>query len=66
MDKDGLELSSWQNSGVNFDLNNDGAKEQTGWISSSDNGDVDNIEELFGNASENGFIQLKEFDSNNK
>ena len=78
MDGDGLELSSWQDSGVFFDLNGDGLKESTGWvvpesaggddvflvIDKNGNDNIDNIEELFGNDSQSGFLQLKAFDSN--
>lgn len=56
LDWDGVESLSIKN-GVNFDLNNDGVKEKTGWIAADDgllvmdrddNGTIDNGGELFG------------------
>ena len=78
LNKDGIELNSWQNSGVLFDLNKDGLKESTAWVKSeADGGDdvflaidknnnnsIDDIEELFGNADQSGFLQLAAYDSN--
>ena len=72
---DGLKLSSWQESGVTFDLNGDGFSESTGWTTASSddaflvldknsNGNVDSIDELFGNSSSTGFEVLGKFDSN--
>ncbi len=72
---DGLKLNSWQESGVTFDLNGDGFSESTGWTTASSddaflvldknsNGNVDNIDELFGNSSNTGFEVLSKFDSN--
>ncbi len=72
---DGLKLNSWQESGVTFDLNGDGFSESTGWTTASSddaflvldknsNGNVDSIDELFGNSSSTGFEVLKKFDSN--
>ncbi|WP_138503218.1 RHS repeat-associated core domain-containing protein [Nostoc sp. PA-18-2419] len=74
LDGDGIELISLQNSFTFFDLDADGFAEQTGWVKSDDgllaldkNGDkrINDITELFGNATTDGFIILKELDSNN-
>ncbi|MDX4013264.1 calcium-binding protein, partial [Aliarcobacter skirrowii] len=58
-----------------FDLSGDGMSEQTGWVDSNDgllvydkngNGKIDDISELFGNATQSGFSELKQlFDANN-
>ena len=72
---DGLKLNSWQESNVTFDLNGDGFSESTGWTTASSddaflvldknsNGNVDSIDELFGNSSSTGFEVLSKFDSN--
>jgi len=54
---DGLELNSWQNSGVLFDLNGDGLSEATGWVKPATNGG----DELFLalDKNQNGFFALK-------
>lgn len=61
-------------SGTYFDITGDGLKERVGWIKSEDalltydkneNGDIDGIDEVFGNMSESGFEELKRLiDSN--
>ena len=76
---DGFKYTSVEN-GVIFDLNNDGQAEQTAWteeqsefdnaflvLDKNANGQVDNGGELFGdqNGSENGFLELAKYDSNN-
>ena len=75
---DGLELNSWQDSNVLFDLNNDGISESSGWvkpdldggdelflaIDKNSNGNIDGIDELFGNDTTGGFAELSAFDSN--
>jgi RHS repeat-associated protein len=74
LDGDGIELTSLQESGAFFDLDADGFAEQTGWVKADDgllaldrNGDkrINDITELFGNATTDGFIILKQLDSNN-
>ncbi|MBD2340809.1 hypothetical protein H6G64_27970, partial [Calothrix sp. FACHB-156] len=74
LDNDGIELISLQNSKTFFDLDADGFAEKTGWVKADDgilawdkNGDgkINDITELFGNATTDGFIILKQLDSNN-
>jgi Ca2+-binding RTX toxin-like protein len=59
LDGDGLELTSLADSTTNFDLDNNGSAERTGWVSGDDgllaldrnsNGTIDNGSELFGDA----------------
>lgn len=74
LDGDGIELTSLLNSGVYFDLDQDGFAEQTGWVSADDgilvidknsNGKIDDITELFGTKNSDGFAILNPFDTNN-
>ncbi|MEB3293606.1 MAG: calcium-binding protein [Synechococcales bacterium] len=74
LDGDGIELVSVEQSIAQFDLNADGFREQTGWVKADDgmlvldaNGDgrINNITELFGDATTDGFDELKTLDSNN-
>ncbi len=67
LDGDGVELVDFQQSTALFDLNADGFREQTGWIKGDDgllaldgnnNGKIDNIIELFGDAITDGFDEL--------
>ena len=69
---DGIQTLSVDD-GVEFDLLNDGAKVQTGWISGEDallaidnngNGQIDDRSELFGGDIGEGFSKLATFDSN--
>ncbi|MDX4012783.1 calcium-binding protein [Aliarcobacter skirrowii] len=72
---DGVKTISQQTSKAFFDLSGDGMSEQTGWVDSNDgllvydkngNGKIDDISELFGNANQSGFSELKQlFDANN-
>lgn len=73
LDGDGIELTS-QDNGVYFDLDKDGFAEKTGWVKGDDaflardlnnNGKIDDISELFGNATTTGFAALKVLDTNN-
>ncbi|TPI52296.1 hypothetical protein FJ420_32390, partial [Mesorhizobium sp. B3-1-3] len=73
LDSDGIELTSLAGSNVYFDLDADGFAERTGWVTGGDgmlaydangNGQIDNINELFGNATTDGFTVLRNFDSN--
>jgi Ca2+-binding RTX toxin-like protein len=74
LDGDGIELSSLVNSTAFFDLDADGFHEHTGWVSADDgilaidsngNGVIDGIDEVFGNATIDGFVELAALDSNN-
>ncbi|GAB6069162.1 hypothetical protein JCM30760_02590 [Thiomicrorhabdus hydrogeniphila] len=67
--KDGvISTTSLEDSGTYFDITGDGLRERVGWIKSEDalvaydrneNGQIDGIDEVFGNLSENGFDELK-------
>ncbi|MBE9116359.1 DUF642 domain-containing protein [Lusitaniella coriacea LEGE 07157] len=73
LDGDGIKTLG-VDAGVNFDMNNDGGLDSTGWLSGSDafivndsngNGLVDNRSEMFGGDNTgDGFRKLAEFDSN--
>ena len=61
------------NEGVQFDMDNDGVKEQSGWVSADDgllaldrngNGTIDSQSELFGMDGKLAFDHLAEYDSN--
>jgi RHS repeat-associated protein len=74
LDGDGIELTSLAQASAFFDLDADGFAEQTAWVKADDgllaidkNGDrrINDINELFGNATTDGFIVLKQLDSNN-
>ena len=73
LDGDGVELTR-QEQGVYFDLDKDGFAERTAWVKGDDallardlnnNGKIDDIGELFGNADTSGFVHLKAMDENN-
>ncbi len=73
LDGDGIELISIENSTTLFDLNADGFRELTGWakgddgfLSLDENGDgkINDITELFGDATTDGFDELRTLDSN--
>ena len=73
LDGDGVELTPLAGSITYFDLDLDGFAEKTGWVAADDgllafdrdgNGRIDDISELFGNASTNGFSELAVLDSN--
>ena len=70
---DGLKTVDINNSQIYFDVDNDGFKEKTGWISKdegiltidkNENGKIDNQSEMFGSTSSTGFEDLKSIDSN--
>ena len=72
VDNDGIELISLANSDTQFDLDSDGFSELTGWVQPDDallaydingNGYIDDISELFGNATTDGFTELAEIDN---
>ena len=74
LDGDGVETISLEESGVFFDLNEDGFAELTGFVAPDDallaldrNGDgiINSNAELFGSTTEDGFQQLSLLDSNN-
>lgn len=73
LDGDGIETIDINNSQVYFDVDNDGFREQTGWISGNDailaidrnqNGKIDNQTEMFGSTSTTGFSDLRALDTN--
>ena len=70
---DGVQTTSLQQSAVFFDLNGDGFAQNTAWVSPEDgllvldrnaNGSIDNITELFGSSTQDGFTQLRALDDN--
>jgi Ca2+-binding RTX toxin-like protein len=72
LDGDGVELTRLDK-GAYFDLDADGFAERTAWVTGGDgflardvngNGTIDDISELFGNASTSGFVHLQGLDSN--
>jgi Ca2+-binding RTX toxin-like protein len=71
----GIALDSFAASNALFDLNSDGTPENTGWtrvnsddsflvIDKNNNGNIDDITEMFGSATTPGFVELKKYDSN--
>ena len=73
--KDGLiSTSSLDESTTYFDITGDGLRERVGWIKSEDallvydknqSGQIDGVNEVFGNSRENGFEELKRLADNN-
>ncbi|MGL4577227.1 MAG: hypothetical protein ACRCV9_20740, partial [Burkholderiaceae bacterium] len=70
---DGARSTTHATSNTFFDLNQDGMSEWTAWVSPQDgllafdrdnSGTIDNISELFGNATQDGFTVLRQLDSN--
>ncbi len=68
MDSDGIELISVANSNVQFDFDKDGFNEKAGWVAPDDaflvwdkngNGQIDDIDEMFGNETISGFDELR-------
>jgi len=75
LSNNGIALDSWQVSNALFDLNGNGTKENTGWtkangddaflvIDKNNDGKINDISEMFGNASIPGFTELAKYDSN--
>ena len=73
LDGDGVEVTSLNGSSVQFDYDQDGFAERTGWVSADDgilvidgngNGEVDGAAELFGSPSQDGFEVLETLDTN--
>ncbi len=71
---DGVSLTTLGESTTYFDLNGDGQAELTAWVKDGDgllvrdlneNGNIDNITELFGTGDDDGFSVLRQLDSNN-
>jgi len=70
---DGIQLSALAASNVRFDIDKDGFAENVGWTRGGDgflvrdlngNGKIDDIGEMFGNASTSGFAHLAALDGN--
>jgi len=73
LDGDGIKLVNINQSNAMFDLTGSGFANKTGWISSGDaflvwdknnNGRIDDISEMFGNATQSGFKALSLYDTN--
>ncbi len=73
LDRDGIELTSLSQSSAYFELDGDGFAEHTAWVRPDDgflaiddngNGMIDDLGELFGDATTSGFSELGGFDSN--
>jgi hypothetical protein len=73
LDGNGLDLVRRDASNVYFDIDSDGFAEKTGWLSGNDgflardlngNGLIDDISEMFGNATTQGFAALGALDAN--
>ncbi|HMB09668.1 MAG TPA: hypothetical protein VKP01_03665, partial [Saliniramus sp.] len=73
LDGDGLDLTRRERGDVHFDLGGEGFARHTAWVGASDallvrdingNGRIDDISELFGNATTSGFTELAALDSN--
>lgn len=73
LDGEGIETIDINKSQIYFDVDNDGFREQTGWISKNEailaidkngNEKIDNQSEMFGSTDSTGFEDLKAIDSN--
>ena len=75
MDGDGVDLVALEDSNVHFDLEDRDFANRTGWtvagdddaflvVDANNNGLIDDITELFGNATTDGFTELSAYDSN--
>jgi Ca2+-binding RTX toxin-like protein len=73
LDGDGFDLIDVAHSVANFDLDGNGFAERVGWVHPDDgflvadangNGQVDGVQELFGNATTDGFDALRQLDTN--
>ena len=74
LDGDGFDLTTEAHSAVWFDYRQDGFAKHTGWLrgdngflvrDANGNGQIDNVTEMFGNATTSGFAALGSYDSNN-
>ena len=74
LDGDGIELTEFDSSTTTwFDIDGDGFAEQTAWVDAddgllardvNDNGVIDDVSELFGSSTVDGFAKLAQLDSN--
>ncbi|MEA3037140.1 MAG: hypothetical protein QOH04_2917 [Sphingomonadales bacterium] len=74
LDGDGYELTTQGNSRTYFEFDQDGFGERTGWLRGGDdgflvrdangNGNIDDVTEMFGNATTSGFAMLGAYDLN--
>jgi Ca2+-binding RTX toxin-like protein len=73
LDGDGVEFMSAADVTIYFDMDGDGRRERTGWITADDgflaidanaNGRVDSIDELFGRDGQSGFAEMLLLDTN--
>jgi Ca2+-binding RTX toxin-like protein len=74
LDGDGYELTTQGNSHTYFEFDSDGFGERTGWLRGGDdgflvrdsngNGNIDDVTEMFGNATTSGFAMLGAYDLN--
>lgn len=73
LDGDGIELSALGDTSINWDLDQDGFREQTGWVNADDgllavdldgDGAIKTQSELFGTQTTDGFTVLAAYDSN--
>ena len=73
LDGDGVELVGLDASNAYFDLDNTGFATKTAWVHSDDgilaldannDGVINNIDEVFGNAEQDGFSELSAYDTN--
>lgn len=73
LDGNGIELTGRLDRSIYFDMDGDGIKERTGWVSPKDgllaidennNGRIDNINELIGDLGRSGFTELSAYDLN--
>ncbi len=74
LEDNGIELIAIDESEAYFDLNADGIREKVQWVSPNDgflvldknsDGDINNIDEVFGNPNTIGFDDLSQYDENN-
>lgn len=73
MGGDGISFIGLEESQAHFDFNGDGTRGKTAWLDPADgflaldkngNGQIDGLDELFGNAEESGFAMLAAHDGN--
>ena len=74
LDGDGIQTTCYPQQAVNFDIDGDGVKDRTAWLSGNDaflavdgngNGRIDGVNELFGGLDRGeGFAKLADYDSN--
>ena len=73
LDGDGIELVAFDKGDVYFDIDGDGFRERTSWVAPDDgilvldrngNGQIDDVNEMFGTRTTSGFTLLAALDSN--